>query len=68
MRRATSINSLGVGKNYQIDHAGIVENCIASFKGWCINYGAEWAHLFDEKTGVMIATYSKKDGLKILQE
>lgn len=63
--RATSINNLGVGKNYQIDHSSLADNCVASFQSWCVNHGAEWAHLFNEKTGVMIATYTKADGLTI---
>lgn len=60
--RCTSINNCGTS-NYQIDQAGIKHDCIERFEAWAMKHSAIWAHLFEEKNGRMIATYSKDGGL-----
>lgn len=63
--RCTSINRCPRA-NYQIDYAGLKENCLEGFERWCRNNGVVWSHLFDEETGQMIATYNPTQGLTTL--
>lgn len=60
--RCTSINHCGTS-NFQINQAGSKHDCTERFEDWAMKNGALWAHLFEEKSGRMIATYSKDGGL-----
>jgi hypothetical protein len=51
--RYTSINHC-LGYNYQINH-----NTIPSFDEWCTRHNVNWAHLFDIKTGAIVASFDK---------
>ena len=66
--RLTSLNrspskSGGMSTNFQRDYAGGRHDCIAQFEDYCTRNDLAWAHLFDEKTGGIIATYTPESGL-----
>ena len=52
--------------NYQVDHGQTEDNAISSFELWCANSDVIWAHLFECKTGRMIATFNNVQGLRRL--
>lgn len=47
--------------NYQIDHQDV-----SYFESWCIENEVLWAHLFEESTGIKVATYCREHGLTTL--
>ena len=65
MNRYTSINKCR-RSNFQIDFAGDKDKCISMFALSCYDYCADWAHLFDESNGQMVATFSKSGGLSVI--
>ncbi len=64
--RFTSISNEG-RNNYQRDYAGHVGICVEYFGDECVRNGVKWAHLFEESTGKMVASFNAAAGLVLLE-
>lgn len=52
--------------NYQIDYSGFQHDCVEQFECWCLKNDVVWAHLFNEQTAEMVATFNRVQGLTTL--
>lgn len=60
----TSIRNEGHGNNTQKDYcAKNQHDALAKFEDDCLKNNTNWAHLFDDETGTIIASFTKKDML-----
>jgi len=60
MRQMTSICHCKDG-NYQVDYSDV-----AVFESRCIENDVIWGHIFDARTGQMVATYNNVQGLNTI--
>lgn len=61
----TSINHC-TNSNYQIDQVGSKHDCVERFESWCIGNQVIWGKLFEEKSGLLVATYNTVEGLHFI--
>jgi hypothetical protein len=66
MARYTSIIHCG-SSNFQTDFVAPKSQVLVDFAESCLNRQALWAHLFEEKSGRVVASYSHAGGVQKAQ-
>lgn len=49
--------------NCQIDYPSTLVKAVDDFERYCVLSNAVWGHLFEDKTGIMVATFNNVNGL-----